>query len=80
MIGEFIQKIQKILLIRDLIIEGLSLARTQKEEFASVLNSNNGDINALFKTLEEFSKIKFKYFGGPARTRTWDQYIMSVLL
>jgi phospholipid transport system substrate-binding protein len=43
-------------LIRDLIIEGLSLARTQKEEFASVLNSNNGDINELFKTLEEFSK------------------------
>ena len=42
-------------LIRDLIIEGLSLARTQKEEFASILNSNNGDINALFKTLEEFS-------------------------
>jgi phospholipid transport system substrate-binding protein len=43
-------------LIRDLIIEGLSLARTQKEEFASVLSSNNGDINALFKTLEEFAK------------------------
>ena len=43
-------------LIRDLIIEGLSLARTQKEEFASVLNNNDGDINALFKTLEEFSK------------------------
>ena len=43
-------------LIRDLIIEGLSLARTQKEEFASVLNSNDGDINALFITLEEFSK------------------------
>ena len=43
-------------LIRDLIIEGLSLARTQKEEFASVLNSNDNDINALFKTLEEFSK------------------------
>jgi len=43
-------------LIRDLIIEGLSLARTQKEEFASVINSNDGDINALFKTLEEFSK------------------------
>jgi phospholipid transport system substrate-binding protein len=41
--------------IRDLIIEGLSLARTQKEEFASVLSGNNGDINALFKTLEEFS-------------------------
>tara|TARA_B100000674_G_scaffold463295_1_gene444186 strand:- start:43 stop:633 length:591 start_codon:yes stop_codon:yes gene_type:complete len=42
-------------LIRDLIIEGLSLARTQKEEFASILNSNDGDINSLFKTLEEFS-------------------------
>ena len=42
-------------LIRDLIIEGLSLARTQKEEFASILNSNNNDINALFKSLEEFS-------------------------
>ena len=43
-------------LIRDLIIEGLSLARTQKEEFSSILNSNDGDVNALFKTLEEFSK------------------------
>ena len=43
-------------LIRDLIIEGLSLARTQKEEFASILNTNNGDINALFETLEEFTK------------------------
>ena len=43
-------------LIRDLIIEGLSLARTQKEEFSSILNSNDGDINALFKVLEEFSK------------------------
>ena len=42
-------------LIRDLIIEGLSLARTQKEEFASILNSNDGDIKSLFKTLEEFS-------------------------
>ncbi len=42
-------------LIRDLIIEGLSLARTQKEEFASVLSSNNDDINFLFKTLEDFS-------------------------
>ena len=42
-------------LIRDLIIEGLSLARTQKEEFASILNSNNNDINSLFKALEEFS-------------------------
>ena len=42
-------------LIRDLIIEGLSLARTQKEEFASILSSNDNDINVLFKTLEEFS-------------------------
>jgi len=42
-------------MIRDLIIEGLSLARTQKEEFSSILNSNNGDINALFKVLEEFA-------------------------
>ena len=41
--------------IRDLIIEGLSLARTQKEEFASILNSNDGNINALFKVLDEFS-------------------------
>ena len=43
-------------LIRDLIIEGLSLARTQKEEFSSILNSNDGDINALFSALKEFSK------------------------
>jgi len=43
-------------LIRDLIIEGLSLARTQKEEFSSILNSNNNDINALFKVLKEFSQ------------------------
>ena len=43
-------------LIRDLIIEGLSLARTQKEEFASVLNSNTDDIEALFKVLKEFSQ------------------------
>ena len=42
-------------LIRDLIIEGLSLARTQKEEFASILNSNDGDISALFKSLKKFS-------------------------
>ncbi len=42
-------------LIRDLIIEGLSLARTQKEEFTSILNSNDGNINTLFKILEEFS-------------------------
>ena len=43
-------------LIRDLIIEGLSLARTQKEEFSSILNSNDDDINALFKVLKDFSK------------------------
>jgi phospholipid transport system substrate-binding protein len=43
-------------LIRDLIIEGLSLARTQKEEFSSILNSNDGDIKALFLVLEDFSK------------------------
>ena len=41
-------------LIRDLIVEGLSLARTQKEEFASVLETNNGDVTKLFITLEEF--------------------------
>jgi len=41
-------------LIRDLIIEGLSLARTQKEEFASILNTNNNDINALFLELDKF--------------------------
>ena len=43
-------------LIRDLIIEGLSLARTQKEEFASILSSNNGDVNVLFEVLENFYK------------------------
>ena len=42
-------------LIRDLIIEGLSLARTQKEEFSSILSSNDGDIKVLFKVLEDFS-------------------------
>ena len=41
-------------LIRDLIVEGLSLARTQKEEFASILSSNNNDINKLIEKLEEF--------------------------
>ena len=40
--------------IRDLIIEGLSLARTQKEEFSSIIQSNDGDINALFISLKEF--------------------------
>ena len=43
-------------LIRDLIIEGLSLARTQKEEFSSVIESNNGDVTKLFSTLKEFIK------------------------
>ena len=42
--------------IRDLIIEGLSLVRTQKEEFSSIIQSNDGDINALFDTLKEFIK------------------------
>ena len=41
-------------LIRDLMVEGLSLARTQKEDFNSVIQNNNGDINSLFKVLEEF--------------------------
>ncbi len=41
-------------LIRDLIVEGLSLARTQKEEFKSIMQNNDGDINYLFKSLEEF--------------------------
>ena len=41
-------------LIRDLIVEGLSLARTQKEEFSSILSSNNNDINILISKLEEF--------------------------
>ena len=43
-------------LIRDLIVEGLSLAKTQKEEFASILNSNNRDIDILFEKLEDFIK------------------------
>ena len=49
-------KIPENPLIRDLIIEGLSLARTQKEEFASILSTNDGDIDALFRVLEDFSK------------------------
>ena len=44
------------LLIRDLIIEGLSLARTQKEEFSSIINSNDGKIEALFKNLSNFAE------------------------
>ena len=43
-------------LIRDLIIEGLSLVRTQKEEFSSIIQGNDGDINALFNSLKEFIK------------------------
>jgi len=43
-------------LIRDLIIEGLSLARTQKEEFSSIIESNDGNINALFSSLKKFIK------------------------
>ena len=43
-------------LIRDLVIEGLSLARTQKEEFNSIIQNNNGDINALFVSLKEFNE------------------------
>ena len=46
----------EIPLIRDLIIEGLSLVRTQREEFSSIILSNDGDINALFSTLKEFIK------------------------
>ena len=42
-------------LIRDLIIEGLSLARTQREEFNSIIMNNNGDVNALFTSLKEFN-------------------------
>tara|TARA_B100000787_G_scaffold168289_1_gene156762 strand:- start:56 stop:652 length:597 start_codon:yes stop_codon:yes gene_type:complete len=49
-------KNSKNLLIRDLIIEGLSLARTQKEEFSSIIQSNDGDINALFVVLNDFIK------------------------
>ena len=45
-------------LIRDLIVEGLSLARTQKEEFSSIIKSNNDDIEVLFKTLKNFSEIE----------------------
>ena len=47
-------KNQESPLIRDLIIEGLSLARTQKEEFSSIIQNNDGDINALFSALNEF--------------------------
>ena len=43
------------LLIRDLVIEGLSLARTQKEEFSSIISSNDGNIEALFQNLKDFA-------------------------
>ena len=46
----------EIPLIRDLTIEGLSLVRTQREEFSSIIQSNDGDINALFSALKEFIK------------------------
>ena len=49
-------------LIRDLIIEGLSLARTQKEEFASIIKSNNGNIDVLFENLKN---LLMTNFGGP---------------
>ena len=49
-------KNQESPLIRDLIIEGLSLARTQKEEFSSIIQSNDGDINALFSIIKKFVK------------------------
>ena len=49
-------------LIRDLIVEGLSLARTQKEEFASVLSANDNDINALFSTRKFYFQLKIKLF------------------
>ena len=51
-------------LIRDLIIEGLSLARTQKEKFASILNSNDQNINVLFKT-SRISQINLFSLVGP---------------
>ena len=54
MTGGFTRKILDKPLIRDLIVEGLSLARTQKEEFASILSSNNNDINILISKLTEF--------------------------
>ena len=56
LIGGFTTKNPDKPLIRDLIVEGLSLARTQKEEFASILSSNNNDIKALIKKLDEFAK------------------------
>ena len=46
-------------LIRDLIVEGLSLAKTQKEEFASILNSNNNDVNSLISKLKNLYLISF---------------------
>ena len=55
MIGRIYTKNPENPKIRDLIIEGLSLARTQKEEFSSILNSNDGDIKALFEVLKNFS-------------------------
>ena len=65
---ENIHKIFEILkkpLIRDLIIEGLSLARTQKEEFNSIIQSNDGDIDALFASLKRFYKKIVNLVGPP---------------
>ena len=62
-------------LIRDLIIEGLSLARTQKEEFASILNSNEEDLNALFAALKNLQnnniKINFTLFDRKYLLKPW---------
>ena len=61
LIGEFIQLIQKNLLVRDLIIEGLSLARTQREEFNSVIQNGKGKIDANFQG----RMVIEKNIGGP---------------
>ena len=54
MIEEYTQNPENPL-IRDLVIEGLSLARTQKEEFNSIIENNGGNVQALFDTLSEFA-------------------------
>ena len=56
-------------LIRDLIVEGLSLARTQKEEFSSILNSNDGDINALFET-HPYEEVAYEVFSLENKNQT----------
>ena len=57
-------------LIRDLIVEGLSLARTQKEEFSSILNSNNNNVDLLISKLEEFVKLSVGLPGLEPGTNT----------